>query len=249
MLPPMALRTPLHPPGDAPATADRRDRLDTEKPSRVPRLAPERPLRAAAGLLVVIGCAAVGTVLTGNASRREAVLEVARAIPAGVTLRTNDLETVDLVPARGLPVLPATSIGRVVGQAARVPLVAGTLLVPADLGVAPRLPPGSALVGTSLAPDAVPSGLAPGDEVLVVPTGGSQQTGALGVASATGGVLARPPVLAQGIVVAVAQPGSTSPTGDELVTLAVPRALAPEVAAASAAGNVSLAELVLGVPR
>jgi Flp pilus assembly protein CpaB len=245
----MALSTSLRPPADAPNSGRRRDRLDAERSGRRPHLAPERPLRAAAGLLVVVACAAVGAAVAGRSGRTEAVLEVARPVATGIALGAEDLEVVDLVPSPRLRVVPATALGSVVGQPARVPLVPGALLVPGDLGAGPRVPPDSALVGTSLAPDEVPSGLAPGDEVLVVPSGAGQPAGELASASDPVGSSLRPAVLAQATVIAVEQPGTTSPTGDELVTLAVPRSAAADVAAASAAGDVSLAELVPGGSR
>jgi hypothetical protein len=223
-----------------------------------------RPVLAAAGVLIVVVCAAIGASVAGRSRGGTPYLAVARAVPAGTPIGQADLSVVDLDPASGLVGIPASAEAGVLGERATTSLAPGTLLVAADVTAAPPVPKGDAVVGASLAPDQLPSEVQPGDPVLVVLTTSSGLAGA-GVAPAPasgpvpgqGGVTrsagqpgAAGDVIATGTVIDVAATGSVASPGGSassvtIVSLAVPVAVAAEVTAASAANQLSLA-LVAG---
>ena len=124
-------------------------------------------------------------------------------------------------------------LARVAGRTAMASLPAGSLLAAGDVGA---LGPGrgQAFVGVALMPGCYPPGLSPGQHVgvLTAPAPGSG-----------GRALAR--VAGYGVVLSVtaAVPGAA---GEAVVELDLPRDVVPQVAAASAAGRVSLAVIPAG---
>jgi pilus assembly protein CpaB len=97
-----------------------------------------------------------------------AVVVVARALPAGTTLRSVDLRTIR-VPVDAAPDRAARSPAALVGSSTAVPLTAGTplvpgLMVPDDLAG----PPGTVVAAVRLADPAVSSMLASGMRVDVL---------------------------------------------------------------------------------
>ncbi len=230
-----------------------------------------RPLLAAGGALIVVVCGALGALISARASQRIAFLGVAQPVPAGVTVTASDLESISLTPATGLDAIPLRDAGQVVGRRASELLEPGSLLVPRDLASGHGLAAGRALVGTSLAVDQMPAGLTAGQRVLVVLSGtgssgvdggsglGSGLAGGSGAdvgSSSAGGASGEPApsptgppgsILTQATVLSVQSASASSGTGSGsasfTVTLDVPAAAAGTVAAASAAEDVSLAEL------
>jgi len=223
-----------------------------------------RGVLAAAGALTVLLCTALGAAVATRTNDRHAYLAVARLVPEGDLLVGTDLRSVSVTPAPGLSALPVVDAGAVLGRRASTTLEPGTLLVASDLGGAAPLAAGAALVGTSLSPNQLPLGLQPGDEVLVLLGGPSvateaaasaADTGAAGSTADTGagGSTAGTPgslggasgVLARGVVTSIGAPGpgASGAGGGEDVTIDVPEGSAASVAAASAAGDVSLAEV------
>jgi hypothetical protein len=206
-----------------------------------------RPALAAVGVLIVVGCAALGATLGTRLDRRGAYIVIAAYVPQGAAIVAGDLGVVRLTSTTGLTAIPSVDEASVLRRRASEPLEPGSLLVPGDLGAGVRWPAGDALVGTSLASDQAPGGLAPGASVIVVMSGpsGSSATPVNGSGpGATNGS-----ELAMGTVVAITAPsannGADSSDG-EIVTLEVPKSTAAEVTAASAAGDVSLAEISAG---
>jgi hypothetical protein len=201
--------------------------------------------------LIVLVCGGLGAVVAGRTPRPAEFLAVAQFVPAGMPVASSDVETVSMTPAPGLAAIPLREAGQVVGRRATEPLAPGSLLVPSDLSPHRGLPAGRALVGTSLAVNQLPAELAGGQVVLVVLSG----TGGSGASSEansplTAGAPDRPAgsVLTQAVVVSVSTPSDSSgPAGAEattfVVSLEVPEVAAAAVAAASAAGDVSLAVL------
>jgi hypothetical protein len=179
-------------------------------------------------------------------------LAVATYVPQGAVVSFDDLTVVGLPPANGLGAIPAAQTASVVGRRASEPLQPGSLLVGGDVTSAGGLPSGEALVGSSLAPDQAPAGLAAGSSVLVVL---SEQAGATAGLSGTaaGGAPTSGPgtsgsaalqVTVVGTVYAISLPSSDAlASTDETVTLEVPQADAVAVTAASAGGDVSLAQI------
>ena len=227
-----------------------------------------RPALAAGGALTVVLCGALGAVVSARAPQRMAFLAVAQTVPAGATVAASDLESISITPAAGLEAIPLQEAGQVVGRRAAEALEPGSLLVRSELASGLALAAGRALVGSSLAVDQMPAGLAAGQRVLVVlsGTGGSGlgttsglQTGS-GLdegSGAAGGTIAGPvpsptgppgSVLTDATVLSVLPASASSGTAgsgssDLTVTLDVPVAAAAAVTAASASGDVSLAAL------
>lgn len=212
----------------------------------------------ALGAFVVIACALAGAEVAGRVDHRSGFLAVDVYVPQGGTLTSADLTVVNLSASGGLAAVPEGDAGTVVGRRASEPLQPGSLLTPADITVAAPLPAGEALVGSSLSTAQAPGGLAAGTPVIVVlgGQGAALSAGAgIGTATAPTGTTARSGpspapgsfgsnVLAIGTVYAVtAPPDGDGSSGDEIVTLEVPKSEAAAVTAASAVGDVSLAEI------
>ncbi len=223
-----------------------------------------RPLLAVGGVLIVVLCGALGAAVANREPRPTAFLAVARPVPVGMTVTASDLESVSIAPVAGLDAMPLGDAGQVIGHRAAEDLEPGSLLVPGDLASQRGLPAGTALVGTSLAVDQMPAGLATGQRVLVVLSGtagtgeGSPATSvsvvgtpsAVSTSGSAGSVPSPtgPPgsVLTRATVISVSAPGGSSgQTGTQstafVTTLEVPETAAAAVTAASAVGDVSLA--------
>ena len=185
---------------------------------------------------------ALGVVLAGTgalagawaftaAVHRADVLAVARDIPAGTRITAADLAPVP-VSASGLTVIPARQETQVTGQIAAVPLRAGSLLVPADLTTALVPGPGQQLVPVALKASQLPaSGLAPGEQVLVIATPGAAGQPASGSGQAP---------LTQDVPATVDR--VTAPDGSGTVTadLLVAAGQGPAVAQQDSTGQIAL---------
>jgi len=128
--------------------------------------------------------------------------------------------------------VPAFRRAQVAGRTATANLPAGSLLAAGDVG-APSPGRGQAWLGVALKPGRYPPGLSPGQHVgvLVAPAPGS-------------GGHAPARVAGYGVVLSVT--AAPVPGGEAVVELDVPRDVVPQVAAASAAGRVSLAVIPAG---
>ncbi len=188
-----------------------------------------------AGVLLVVGCALAFGVASVRASHGEDVLAVARSVPAGHVVQPGDLRVVKVTPTAGLDPVPAVSESSTVGRPAAVALVAGTLLTPADLGT----PSGGSgdLVAVALKAGAYPPSLGPGGRVDVVPVVGGSSSGSAPISGQCGSIGA-------GVLSVDATPAGSS--ADAVVSLQVNAAVADEVAALAAAGQIALVELPSG---
>lgn len=209
-------------------------------------------------------CAAAGATVANRGPKPVEFLAIAHLIPAGMSVTPSDLVTVSISPVAGLDAIPLRDAGQVLGRRVSEDLEPGSLVVPGDLTSKHGLPAGVALVGTSLAVDEMPTGLAAGQRVLVVLSGTSGATdtspadlssSAVTPSSANGSAIAGsvpsptgPPgsILTKATVISISAPsGSSDLTVSQstslLATLEVPQAAAAAVTAASAVGNVSLA--------
>ena len=187
------------------------------------------------GVLLVTGCAlAFGLVLLGS-GQRQAVLAVARPVPAGQVLQPADLRVVRVSAGDGAELVPAGARARVVGRPAAVPLVPGALLSPAQLGQPAALPPGEALVALALRPGQFPPSLAPGARVLVASTGtaGGPLPGEPGAASGEA-------LVPEAVVRAVDPPGGQGGGDATVVSVQVPQDRVLRVVAAAAAEQAAL---------
>ncbi|HET7489163.1 MAG TPA: SAF domain-containing protein [Acidimicrobiales bacterium] len=210
------------------SAAQRSDRPRIDFPADTHR----RPVRALALVAVVIACALGFAVTLATAGHRQAVLAVAREVPAGAVIRSGDLTVVKIAADRTLRPVPATELGRVVGRTAAVALVPGTLVTKAQLDDRLGPAPGESVVGVVLkGARTPPASLRAGQRVDVVQTttpvaGDATSTGQLGT------------VVTEGRVLGV----ESSRAGDDAVnvSLAVDAGVAPAVAGAAAADQLSI---------
>ncbi|MFY1674041.1 SAF domain-containing protein [Plantactinospora sp. WMMB334] len=184
-------------------------------------------------VLLVLGFALAGAVVADRVDSRLPVLATAHQINAGQVLTAADLTTVRVAADSVVATVPAADRGSVVGRTAAVPLVAGALLSPAQLGPAAWPAAGQAVVAVGVEPGRLPSALAPGSRVLVlvIPTSTPTGTGA-----------APQPVQAEATVWSLDEAGDQS--GDSVVSLLIAEADGRRVAAA--AGEVTLVQLGMG---
>jgi hypothetical protein len=242
------------------------------EPRRASSGGSRRPGLALLGFGIVLTCAAIGTQLTRGKDHLSSFLALVRPLAAGQSLRTSDLTVVQLSPGAGFAGLPATEATLVTGKRLSTTLPAGSLLLAADLNVRTPPPRDGALVGTNLGPQNLPEGLEPGDRVLLVRSGNqtdsssatsaspssagptsasssSASSSSAGPGSASPGSAPASPVLGTGTVFSVSVPGTgagsaqVDSSGSTTVTIAVPPAIAAQVATASALGDISLVEL------
>jgi hypothetical protein len=139
-------------------------------------------------IVVMVVCVVLfgGAALVRSGGQRS-VLEVTRAVAAGTPISVADVRTVrlgrDVSGADGLTVSSADR-SRVIGQTARIPLTAGSLLSPSDLGPSAWPPSGQSVVGLALKDGQFPTGLAAPDRVAVMLGGATAPVAAM-VASVT----------------------------------------------------------------
>ncbi|MGH9918190.1 MAG: SAF domain-containing protein, partial [Nitrososphaerales archaeon] len=175
------------------------------------------------------------------------VLEITQPIAQGQVISANDLDIAKISLSANVSVVPASEAGSVIGRRVSIPLVAGALLAPKDLTTNGSPPPGNAIVGVAVKTGQLPAaGVDPGEAVDIVMTGspGSPDT-ATGTGGTPGQALSTPngpgTILALDVLVTdVAYASAASGSDTVVVSLLVPRALAPAVASASAAGQAAL---------
>lgn len=148
-------------------------------PADAPRLVRQRHVRrgwVGIGVLAIVLSALGAATLFRAIGPSQEYLAVARDVPVGAQMTSEDLQVVRLNSSPGLSPVPAGQVEQVVGGYAAVPLTAGTLLTMDQL-TDQRVPgPGQQLVAIGLSRDRLPGGtLAAGDPVLLVAT--SSQVG------------------------------------------------------------------------
>jgi len=202
--------------------------------------APPRPRRrngpiAIVGVLLVVACAALFAVGWLQAGNRQPVLALARPVTAGQVIAAADLQVVRVSASGPVSLLPASQEPAVVGQTAAAAMPAGSLLTSAEIGAAP-LAKGQALLGVALKPGQYPPDLSAGQtvDVLSTPQGSSSTAGSATSAALPAG---------RAVVLSVTPPGSQ---GETVVELEVSQDAMPQVAAASASGQIALATVPSG---
>ena len=219
-----------------------------------------RGLVAAVSLVVICASVAGFADLYASAGHRAPVVVVDRPLVSGQTITADQIGRADISVSSGIETIPAADTSMVVGKRAATSVPAGALLIPADLTSAPAVTAGNAVVGLALKDGQLPaSGVVPGDQVMIVqtatpgsplsapvsgaPTGGTPAGSGTTVLSGSGtGVL-----VAQATVVALSAPSANSSGGYAVLTsVEVPAAVAPDVATAGSAGQVSLVLLAQG---
>ncbi|MEU5001543.1 hypothetical protein [Streptomyces sp. NPDC021622] len=120
------------------------------------------------GVLLVLGCATGGVLVTLQLGDRETMLALARPVSVGQELTSRDLREVSLATDSGLDTFPARARGSVEGRLVAYSLPEGALLTESVLG-SPETPPvGHAVTAIGLKPGYMPSELQPGNHVRVV---------------------------------------------------------------------------------
>jgi hypothetical protein len=144
------------------ATSTKRSGLSGFRPSSRSRT------RIAVGALLSI--AAVGAMLTvfATTDKRTPVLQVVRDVPAGSQLSADDLRVIEVSVDSSLAVVPSSQLSLVVGQYAKVRVVAGSLLASPMLQSAPLVGPGAAIVAISVPEGELPVGLRERSRVQLV---------------------------------------------------------------------------------
>ncbi|GAU71112.1 hypothetical protein SSP35_27_00330 [Streptomyces sp. NBRC 110611] len=154
---------------------------------------------------------------------RAQVLVLARDVPVGQMLKPGDLRTVQVAAETG--VVPVADRGTVLGRRARVPLVAGALLAPGQVGTSAGFPPkGLSQVAFAVEQGGAPPDLAQGEHVAVL--SGPAGTDAGPVEGAAGEEAEDSSVV--GTVMAVRAPESVG--GPRVVTMLVETAAARRAA-------------------
>jgi hypothetical protein len=203
-------------------------------PMRAGQLRP-LPRRRRPGM-IALAVALIGVGILGGAALFQRVnhavpvLLVSQDVPVGQVVTAADLTTTSVVLGAGVRAIPAGQEHQVTGLVAATDLKKGTLLSAAELTT--TVPPSSSqqLVPVALKPSQLPaSGLAPGDQVLVVSAPGAQGSG--GAA----------PVPAPSIP-AVVEAVSAQPDQDglDVVDLLVTTANGTPLAREAAAGGIAL---------
>lgn len=214
-----------------PSVAERRDGHRTVRfePLRRRRM---KPLIAAGVMLAVVF--GIGfAVATLSTDHRASVLIVTRDVPAGAQLTGADLQSVKDSAGDGVETVPTSEESAIVGQVAAVPLSAGSLLNPADVGTSAAWPPpGKALAGVALKPGTYPPQMAAGARVAVSitnPNAASSSSSSSGATTVTGTVIS-------------VTPNTASANGGVLVSLLLSQDAALAVDAASS-GQVAVAQM------
>lgn len=214
---------------------------DRSKPDGTPpasSLPQRRPRLVAAGAVLVLVCALGGAELSSRSGHMGSYLGLARQVASGQRLTASALVLLSLRAGAGLTAIPVSEARHFLGRRLAVDLPAGSLLVPADFLAHDAPPPKSALVGASVQPGQAPASLTTGSPIWAITTAPAAAT--------TGAVpgAANEQVLATGTVFSVVADSSAG--GNLEVSIEVPRSDAPSVAAASAAGTLSLVEVAPG---
>lgn len=197
-----------------------------DRPPRITATRRRSRSRIAAGAVLVVTCVfgflAAASAVTG---RHAEVLVLARPVPAGAALSAADLTVTDLPSASGVATVPASEEAQLTGRTAAVPLTAGTLLTPADLGPPAFPPAGKAIVALPLSPGAYPPDLQPGARVAILPGHSASQNAST---SSTGQPATSNPNVIIATVTAIT-PVATPGQAQTVVSLLVDTAAAPTV--------------------
>ncbi len=129
-----------------------------------------RPAVVWAGVALALASSVAFAALLAHAGRKVPVLVVARPVPVGAVVTSGDLRELELgVDDAVGHVVPTADVGVVVGRTAVVPLVAGAVLAPQDVGTGPAFPPvGQAQVSFAVEPGGLPAGVGAGQRVAVL---------------------------------------------------------------------------------
>jgi hypothetical protein len=200
-----------------------------------------RPSWIAAGVALVALAVLANVYLFRTSGHRVLVVRVARNVPVGQQLVRADLDTSSVAVGPGVQVIPGRQLGEVVGRRAAVDLRSGTLLTASQVTAQLTPEPGQALVTVAVKPGQLPpGGLAPGSQIRIVSTPGSQVQGqgqgADGAATNPGAGAAS----AKDVSAAVDAVGGPDTDGTMTVSLLVADTDANAVAREASTGQIAL---------
>jgi SAF domain len=190
--------------------------------------------------MIALAVALVGVGILGSAAlyqrqnHQVPVIVVTANVPAGSVITAADLATASIAAGPSIKDIPARQLAQVTGLVAATALRPGTLLAPSELTTS--LPPvaGQVLVALGFKPAALPaSGLAPGDQVLLIATPAIPGSGSGPTQFAP--VLLRP---VAGVVEAVSPVPDQD--GFEVVDLLIPAGSAPDLVRQDSTSQVGL---------
>lgn len=201
----------------------------TPPPTPLAVLGEHRPgPRLALAALLVIAAAVAAVVVYQRMTASANVLVVDRPLVYGQVIASEDLRVAN-VTGTGVSTVRASRRNEVVGRRVRATLDKGTVLADSMLIHGPLIGPGESVAPAALRPGTFPAGLLPGDRVRVVRLPGSGSTQG-----------SEPRALTNATVLSVASPKDRVGTANTAVSLIVPAEAADTVAAAGAAGQISL---------
>ncbi|MGW4115278.1 SAF domain-containing protein [Actinosynnema sp. NPDC004786] len=186
------------------------------------------------GVLLVLTCVGGFVLISLNSGDRQAVLALARGVPVGHVLTTQDLRQVNVAVDPGVAVVGADQVATVVGRPMATSLSAGALLTPDAVGAAALPATGQAIAALVLKPGQVPREVGPGARVSVVFVPG--QAGTATSPPADGGMVW------PAVVTSVTTPANDQNT---VVSVQLSAAAARQVAAVPA-GQLSIVMLSAG---
>ena len=131
---------------------------------------PHRPMRALAGALVVVASVVAALAIYTRIGDRTEVLALSRDVLAGQQIDDADLEVVSMSSDDAIPTIPASQRAAIVGQYARVRLLAGSLLAADSVQPRPIVDPERVLMSVVVPVGLVPVGLREQSRVVLVVT-------------------------------------------------------------------------------
>jgi hypothetical protein len=196
-----------------------------------------RPGWIAAGVALVALAVLANVYLFTVSGDRISVVRVARDVPVGQQLARADLDSSSVAVGAGVQVIPARQLGEVIGRRAAVDLRSGTLLTASQVTTQLTPQPGQALVTVAVKPGQLPpGGLAPGSQLRIVSTPGSQNQGAGGGTAPPGQDTTSP---VKDVRAAVDAVGGPDTDGTMTVSLLVADADANAVAREASTGQIA----------
>jgi hypothetical protein len=185
-----------------------------------------RPGYVALAVVLIVGLAALGAWLYVNAGKKIPVIVMKNDVPIGQVIHRGDLTTASV--AGGITAMKAERMGEVVGQTAAVGLLKDTVLLATMFHGGQPVAPGIVQLGIAVKPGQFPAGgLLPGDRVAVYQLPSDDST--------------RTTVRLVGAVLVSAVRANPAETGGALLTLDVQDDVAGKIAAAAAAGHITVA--------
>ncbi|MBW5424010.1 hypothetical protein GKQ77_20985 [Streptomyces sp. BG9H] len=223
----------------APAQPTVGERLPAPPRERKPALA------ALAVLLILVG-ALGATVLVLQAGDRIEVVKVTKEIPAGeAPVEGENITSVMVAEDKSINYVPWAQVDALSRLKAKNTIPGGTVAVGEMFGAKAGLPAGKASVGLSLKEGQYPSDLKPGDTVAAYPvlsgtSTGKGSTGSGSSGSSGSGNSGSPLVAAAKVSTITEKSDATVSTGNQSITLLVPRDEVAALASAASEGKVAV---------